>query len=198
MRNISRLAAAHALATLVCVCLAATATAPKTAQKKTAAKTSTSSAAAAKKPASPKKAGASSAKSTPAKTGASKTTAAKAGTAKQAAAAKSTVASKRGKKSSKKAVTWRNRQMTPGPDRYLEISRALAAKGFLSPESVSSQWSQSSAEALKKFQANQNLEATGKIDALSLIALGLGPRHQASAAKPPASSPASGQPPQAQ
>ncbi len=38
-------------------------------------------------------------------------------------------------------------------------------------------------EALKRFQAAQNLEVTGKINSLSLIALGLGPKREA-AAKP--------------
>jgi hypothetical protein len=40
-------------------------------------------------------------------------------------------------------------------------------------------------EALTKFQSEQNLGSTGKINSLSLIALGLGPRHDtAQAAKP--------------
>lgn len=30
---------------------------------------------------------------------------------------------------------------------------------------------------MKRFQAEQTLDSTGKIDSLSLIALGLGPKH---------------------
>jgi hypothetical protein len=87
-------------------------------------------------------------------------------------------------------TTWRNRQTAPTPARYKEIQDALAAKGFLNPEDASGAWGQSSEDALKKFQAAQNIESTGKIDSLSLIALGLGPRHDAVApAKPPEAQP---------
>lgn len=65
----------------------------------------------------------------------------------------------------------------PTPDRFREIQAALADKGYLTPEEANGAWSQSSADALKRFQADQNLESTGKINSLSLIALGLGPRH---------------------
>jgi len=101
-------------------------------------------------------------------------------------------ASVRGKKTPvRRGVTWRNRQMSPSPDRYREIQGALAAKGFLQPEDATGTWNQASSDALKKFQADQNLESSGKINSLSLIALGLGPRHDAtvSAAKPPAPPP---------
>jgi hypothetical protein len=37
-------------------------------------------------------------------------------------------------------------------------------------------WGQDSIEALKRFQADQNLAADGKLTSLSLIALGLGPK----------------------
>lgn len=77
----------------------------------------------------------------------------------------------------KRGVTWRNRQTSPSPDRYREIQGALAAKGFLKPEDATGTWNQTSSDALKKFQAEQNLESSGKIDSLSLIALGLGPHH---------------------
>ncbi len=53
------------------------------------------------------------------------------------------------------------------------------AKGYLSPEDANGSWSPASAEALKKFQGEQNLDSSGKINSLSLIALGLGPRHDA-------------------
>jgi len=67
--------------------------------------------------------------------------------------------------------------MAPTPERYREIQEAMVAKGFLKPEDVSGGWDQNSVDALKRFQAAQNLEVTGKINSLSLIALGLGPKH---------------------
>jgi hypothetical protein len=93
-------------------------------------------------------------------------------------------ASSRGKKAPAKRVTWRNRQMAPSPDRYREIQGALAAKGFLSPDDATGTWNQTSSDALKKFQAEQNLESSGKINSLSLIALGLGPKRDPSPAAP--------------
>ena len=91
-------------------------------------------------------------------------------------------ASAGGKKTKAKPVTWRNRQAAPTPDRYREIQGALAAKGFLKPEDATGTWNQTSADALKKFQGEQNLESSGKINSLSLIALGLGPHHDAAPA----------------
>jgi len=80
-----------------------------------------------------------------------------------------------GKKAPAKA-TWRNRQTVPSPERYKEIEGALAAKGYLPAEHVNGKWDAASIEALKKFQADQNIAASGKINSLSLIALGLGPK----------------------
>ena len=57
----------------------------------------------------------------------------------------------------------------------MEIQQALASKGYLQGE-TNGVWGTSSIEALKRFQQDQNLEPTGKITSLSLIALGLGPR----------------------
>lgn len=82
------------------------------------------------------------------------------------------------------ATTWRNRQMAPSPERYKEIQQALAAKGYLNLEEANGAWNQSSVDALKRFQSAQNLESTGKINSLSLIALGLGPKHDSAPAKP--------------
>ncbi len=83
-----------------------------------------------------------------------------------------------------KQTTWRNRQLAPTPDRYREIQNGLVAKGFLQPEDAGGTWNQASVDALKKFQAAQNLEPSGKINSLSLIALGLGPRHDPAPVKP--------------
>src|SRR5215471_11678761 len=85
----------------------------------------------------------------------------------------------------KKATTWRNRQLAPTPERYHEIQDALVAKGYLKSEEANGTWNQNSVDALKKFQADQNIETSGKINSLSLIALGLGPKRETIAAVPP-------------
>ena len=99
-----------------------------------------------------------------------------------------TTASARGKKSAAavKRTSWRNRQVSPSSDRYKEIQSALVSRGYLKEEDATGTWNQGSTDALKKFQEEQNLDATGKINSLSLIALGLGPRHDAVAAVPKA------------
>lgn len=79
------------------------------------------------------------------------------------------------------SVTWRNRQMAPSSDRYKEIQQALVAKGYLQVEQATGVWDQNSVDALKRFQLAQNLDASGKINSLSLIALGLGPKHDSAA-----------------
>jgi len=81
---------------------------------------------------------------------------------------------------SKKGTTtvrqpYRPRQSQPTPERYKEIQQALASKGYLRTEPTG-EWSSASAEALKRFQAEQNLSPDGKLTSLSLIALGLGPK----------------------
>jgi hypothetical protein len=114
-------------------------------------------------------------KSSAKKKSASTASAHKAGTGTKSASAG-------GKKTPAKKVSWRNRQTAPTPDRYREIQGALAAKGFLNPEDATGTWNQTSSEALKKFQSEQNLESSGKINSLSLIALGLGPHHDAAPA----------------
>ncbi len=88
-----------------------------------------------------------------------------------------------------RAAAWRSRQLAPTPQRYREIQDALAAKGYLKAEDANGNWGQSSLDALKRFQADQKIESTGKINSLSLIALGLGPKHESAAAKPPAPTP---------
>jgi peptidoglycan hydrolase-like protein with peptidoglycan-binding domain len=66
-------------------------------------------------------------------------------------------------------------QQAPTSDRYREIQHALAEKGFFKGEE-NGVWGPESVEALKTFQREQNLNATGKLDSVSLIALGLGPK----------------------
>jgi hypothetical protein len=106
--------------------------------------------------------------------------------ANSSASRKRTTASRK-KTSSKRrsATTWRNRQTAPTPDRYKEIQDALVSRGFLDGQSATGSWGSSSVDALKRFQASQNIDANGKINSLSLIALGLGPKREA-AAKPAA------------
>ena len=105
----------------------------------------------------------------------------KAGTTK-----KSGTASRKGTRRS--ATTWRNRQLTPTPERYKQIQQALSSRGYLSPQQATGKWDDTSTAALRKFQADQNLDANGKINSLSLIALGLGPQREV-AAKPAAPAP---------
>jgi hypothetical protein len=102
--------------------------------------------------------------------------------------ARSASATKRGKKGPVRRGTTiaRSRQLAPTPERYKEIQQALVAKGYLPPEDANGKWTDSSVEALKKFQTDQNLDGTGKINSLSLIALGLGPKHDTSTAAKPA------------
>jgi len=68
-------------------------------------------------------------------------------------------------------------QMAPTKERYKQIQDALASKGYLSAAQATGQWTDASIDALKRFQADQNIDATGRINSLSLIALGLGPNH---------------------
>jgi peptidoglycan hydrolase-like protein with peptidoglycan-binding domain len=67
-------------------------------------------------------------------------------------------------------------------DRYKEIQQALADKGYF-PGTVDGNWGPESVDALKRFQKDQNLDSDGKIGALSLMALGLGPKRGAASAE---------------
>jgi hypothetical protein len=64
----------------------------------------------------------------------------------------------------------------PDPERYQEIQKALADRGYFKGD-VNGQWGDDSVDALKRFQADSKLPDDGKINALSLIGLGLGPKH---------------------
>jgi peptidoglycan hydrolase-like protein with peptidoglycan-binding domain len=114
--------------------------------------------------------------------------------ARRTTAATHTAASKSGKKggvpAKRPVAAWRTRQLAPTADRYRQIQEALASKGYLRSEDATGTWNPTSVDALKRFQAEQNIEATGKINSLSLIALGLGPKHEAVVKPPAPSSPA--------
>lgn len=73
-------------------------------------------------------------------------------------------------------AAWHPGQTAPTPERYKEIQEALAKKGYLHGD-ASGEWNQDSADALRRFQQDQNLQASGKLDSLSIIALGLGPKY---------------------
>jgi peptidoglycan hydrolase-like protein with peptidoglycan-binding domain len=62
----------------------------------------------------------------------------------------------------------------------MEIQQALADKGYYEG-SVSGMWNAESLDALKRFQREQNLKDNGKLDALTIMALGLGPKRNLSA-----------------
>jgi peptidoglycan hydrolase-like protein with peptidoglycan-binding domain len=82
------------------------------------------------------------------------------------------------KTAAKKRVVRPRTQQKPTPERYTEIQEALIGRGHLQG-SATGVWGPDSVAALKAFQEGQKLEATGTIDALSLIRLGLGPKREA-------------------
>lgn len=73
-----------------------------------------------------------------------------------------------------------SRQQAPTPERYREIQQALADRGYYKGE-VDGRWDSECVAALKQFQQEQNLNPDGKLGALSIIALGLGPKYESSA-----------------
>ena len=96
-------------------------------------------------------------------------------TAKGKSAAKSRRPLAKGKSKSKRAPARARGQLRPTSERYKQIEQALAAKGYLGEE-PSGKWGPGSVEALRAFQSDHQLPPTGKLDALSLTQLGLGPR----------------------
>jgi hypothetical protein len=71
------------------------------------------------------------------------------------------------------------RQQQPEPERIREIQQALTDHGY--PLEVNGAWDASTVEALAKFQTEQkieNLSGKGKLDSMTLIALGLGPKRE--------------------
>jgi peptidoglycan hydrolase-like protein with peptidoglycan-binding domain len=110
-----------------------------------------------------------------------KATAAKTSAGTTKGKASKTAAYRKGKTSRRPS---RSYQQAPSPERYKEIQQALASKGYLQGEPTG-QWGPDSVDALKRFQTTQNLTPDGKINSLSLIALGLGPKHLAAKAEAP-------------
>jgi hypothetical protein len=118
-----------------------------------------------------------------------KTSPSKSATAKKApATAKTAKAASTSKNKGRKGKSTRARtppppsyQLHPDPDRYQQIQQALADRGYFKGQ-ANGTWGDDSIDALRRFQADQKLPDDGKITALSLTALGLGPRHDGSTA----------------
>ncbi len=130
----------------------------------------------------------SNARSSTAKKTSTKSTTAKSNAANSASA--KSISKRKGKPTRRVVRTYQ--QQAPTPERYQEIQQALAKKGYFQEE-ANGQWGPNSVDALKRFQADQNLMPDGKINALSLIALGLGPKRlsaQSKSASPPPPVPA--------
>jgi len=110
----------------------------------------------------------------PAKTAAAKKTTPKKSTAKKTTRKKTTTAKRRAPVRRAPA-----RQATPDRDRIVEIQQALTERGY--PVEPTGTWGPQSVAALKQFQEEhdiKNLSGRGKLDPLTLIALGLGPKHE--------------------
>ncbi len=75
----------------------------------------------------------------------------------------------------------RSSQRKPTMDRYKEIQQALIDRGYMAgpPDGM---WGPDSSDAIKRFQRDQNLIEDGKLGALTLTALGLGPKRGGDAA----------------
>lgn len=101
--------------------------------------------------------------------------------------------SKSRKKSSKSKAKRVSVRQAPDEARVREIQQALAARGY--DVEVTGTWGSQSIEALKKFQEDKsinNLSGRGKLDSLTLIALGLGPSRPPAASGAPLADPARG------
>jgi peptidoglycan hydrolase-like protein with peptidoglycan-binding domain len=67
-------------------------------------------------------------------------------------------------------------QLHPTVARYKQIQQALKDKGYYHGK-IDGYWGPNSVSALQRFQTEQGIENEGKITALALIGLGLGPKH---------------------
>jgi peptidoglycan hydrolase-like protein with peptidoglycan-binding domain len=74
-------------------------------------------------------------------------------------------------------------QTRPTTERYKEIQQSLADKGYYKGD-VNGTWGNDSTEALKHFQSDHKLPDDGKLNSLSIIQLGLGPKHDSAAVHP--------------
>jgi peptidoglycan hydrolase-like protein with peptidoglycan-binding domain len=77
------------------------------------------------------------------------------------------------KKTSSKAKARDHGQKAPTTERITEIQQALAKDGSFSAI-PNGKWDDSTVAAMKKFQANHGLSASGRLDAPTLQKLGMG------------------------
>lgn len=71
----------------------------------------------------------------------------------------------------------RRYQLHPTRARYKQIQQALKDKGYYLG-TIDGQWGPNSVSALQRFQTEQGIDNEGKITALALIGLGLGPKYK--------------------
>jgi peptidoglycan hydrolase-like protein with peptidoglycan-binding domain len=112
--------------------------------------------------------------------GATKKSSGKTASSTKKSAGKKQVTRKKGRGSKKSRQPARPKgQGAPEAARIQEIQQALSAKGY--PVSASGQLDEATKAAIAKFQADNNLKnfsGKGKLDSLTLIALGLGPQRE--------------------
>lgn len=106
--------------------------------------------------------------------------------ASTASKSKSHTATRRRSRSRRHVVVRPSFQLHPDPDRYQQIQQALAARGYFKG-TVNGVWGDDSVDALRRFQTDRKIsDNDGKINALSLNALGLGAKHDSSYLSPTA------------
>ena len=118
------------------------------------------------------------------------TTSSKSSASKSASAHKTTASAKSGGKSSKKKSRSRRKpgQTAPTSDRITEIQTALAKNNAFTGE-PNGKWDDSTVDAMKKFQAANGLNPSGRLDAPTLQKLGLGSQIVGVAAPLPTTTP---------
>lgn len=88
------------------------------------------------------------------------------------------------RRSTRHVVVGPSFQLHPDPERYQQIQQALAARGYFKGN-ANGVWGNDSVDALRRFQTDHKIsDNEGKINALSLNALGLGARHDSSYLSP--------------
>jgi peptidoglycan hydrolase-like protein with peptidoglycan-binding domain len=93
--------------------------------------------------------------------------------ARKSAGQTSTRSSKKKSKSKKKGKSTPAGQKAPTPDRIRDIQTALNREGAYTGEPTG-KWDNATVEAMKKYQGDNGINPTGKIDALTLNKLKLG------------------------
>ena len=113
------------------------------------------------------------------------TTTTKTPVTKQSSKKSTSTSARRGAKSTKVTASRRDRgQKAPTPERITEIQRALAKDGSF-VGTPNGKWDDSTVNAMRNFQVNHGLNASGKLDARTLQQLGLGSQTAGVAAPTP-------------